>query len=334
MLDEDRWIEYPDDQAFTGASEPLPPFGSSEYAMVMEAQLFRPLLPSPLSELLPENPGPSTNGADELLRQRYDEEREARVRLEREREHERGLFLAQQEQLRKLLESSSSSSSCSISISNNPDVISVASSEVTLLHEVGRGAFGQVFKARLRGKEVAVKQPLRQTAHPEVIAQFRAEMAVMVALHHPNLILLMGACFEPQRLFFVTEFAANGSLCDALFQRKVALPFPRKMAILKDVAQGMNWLHSLRPPLLHRDLKTGNVLLDDQWRAKVSDFGLSAIRSLDPDGNPLSAPDQQRVGSPFFMAPETLRTPPHTSPQSDLYSFAIVIWELLSEAPV
>src|SRR3989338_4472771 len=124
-------------------------------------------------------------------------------------------------------------------------------------------------------------------------------MAVMVALHHPNLILLMGACFEPQRLFFVTEFAANGSLCDALFQRKVALPFPRKMAILKDVAQGMNWLHSLRPPLVHRDLKTGNVLLDDQWRAKVSDFGLSAIRSLDPDGNPLSAPDQQRVGSPF-----------------------------------
>jgi serine/threonine-protein kinase CTR1 len=117
--------------------------------------------------------------------------------------------------------------------------------------------------------------------------------------------------------------------------------------MLKDAAMGMNWLHHLKPAFLHRDLKTGNLLVrtfflppllllllsithtppqvDENWTVKVADFGLSSIKSLDEDGNKVTG----AVGSPFYMAPEVLVDKEYDE-KADVYSFAVVVWEVLS----
>merc|ERR1712100_693769 len=88
-----------------------------------------------------------------------------------------------------------------------------------------------------------------------------------------------------------------------------------------DAARGMEYLHSRTPPILHRDMKSPNLLIDSNWRIKISDFGFSTIKK--------AASNLTRVGSPVWAAPEVMRGEPYTE-KLDIYSFAIVMWELLT----
>lgn len=197
--------------------------------------------------------------------------------------------------------------------------------EVEIVSSLGKGAFGEVFKGRLHGKDVAVKKLFNQKVDDDALIDFKQEITIMSNLHHPNILLFMGACTKPGSFAIITELMPRGSLEDIIFTQKLDLSLRLRLKMLKDAAMGMNWLHRLKPAFLHRDLKTGNLLVDENWTVKVADFGLSSIKSLDEDGNKVTG----AVGSPFYMAPEVLVDKEYDE-KADVYSFAIIVWEVLS----
>ena len=198
--------------------------------------------------------------------------------------------------------------------------------EIEFGEKIAAGAFGEVCKGKLRGKEVAIKRlqnfnlQLSQQQIEENLVQFREEISIMSNLRHPNLLLFIGACLEPiDKICIITEYLSLGNLQDVLKNKNIRLDIKQKLQILKGIAQGMNYLHSLHPPFLHCDLKTQNILLDHHFSPRVSDFGLSSVKQS------ISGP----IGSPYYMAPEILVDKPFTT-KSDVYSFSIIIWEAIS----
>eukprot|EP01117_Protostelium_nocturnum_P003651 TRINITY_DN14936_c0_g1_i1.p1 TRINITY_DN14936_c0_g1~~TRINITY_DN14936_c0_g1_i1.p1 ORF type:complete len:629 (+),score=258.47 TRINITY_DN14936_c0_g1_i1:114-2000(+) len=188
--------------------------------------------------------------------------------------------------------------------------------------KLGSGAFGDVFKGKLRGKEVAVKKLTFQQFDQATLEEFLMEVAVMMKLRHPNVLLFMGACTSPGNLSMITELMPRGSVYD-LFQNKEAkISFQQRMLFAKDTVMGMNWLHCSSPPILHLDLKTHNLLIDENWVVKVADFGLSRMKK--------TTLSKGKAGSPVYMAPEMLLDLGYDE-KADIYSFGIVLWELFSQ---
>eukprot|EP01018_Ginkgo_biloba_P013382 Gb_10076 [translate_table: standard] len=146
----------------------------------------------------------------------------------------------------------------------------------------------------------------------------------MKKLRHPNVLLFMGAVASPERLCIVTEFLPRGSLF-RLFQRNTpGMDWRRRARMALDIARGINYLHHCHPPIVHRDLKSSNLLVDKNWTVKVGDFGLSRLRHA----TFLTA--KSGKGTPQWMAPEVLRNEP-SNEKSDIYSFGVILWELATE---
>lgn len=200
-------------------------------------------------------------------------------------------------------------------------------SEVELGRKLGKGAFGTVFKGKLRGKEVAVKKLHVQDLDEDALEDFKAEVEIMSKLRHPNVVLFMGCCLQPGQYMMVTELMPKGSVYDLLRDKANPLSFKQRMAMARDAALGMNWLHCSKPPFIHRDLKTQNLLVDDNWNVKVADFGLSHIKKHGERGLRGS---YGAIGTPLWMAPEVLQNKPYDE-SADVYSFGIVLWELLTQ---
>eukprot|EP00698_Gefionella_okellyi_P005534 TRINITY_DN15046_c0_g1_i1.p1 TRINITY_DN15046_c0_g1~~TRINITY_DN15046_c0_g1_i1.p1 ORF type:complete len:568 (+),score=109.89 TRINITY_DN15046_c0_g1_i1:114-1817(+) len=189
---------------------------------------------------------------------------------------------------------------------------------------IGSGAFAQVFEAKWRSTKVAVKKLFKTVADDDdpALQELMAEMSAMRSVkNHPNVVLLMGVVFEPPTLGIVMEYLPRGSLYDLLHRQKQrpSLELATRMAL--DVARGMAFLHSAQPPIVHRDLKSPNLLITDGFSIKITDFGLT--RSVSGTGIHTAA------GTPAWMAPEVLRGE-HYSVTADIYSFGIVLWELLT----
>lgn len=187
---------------------------------------------------------------------------------------------------------------------------------------VGKGAFGEVFKGLLHGKEVAIKQLyVKDKLNDELLNEFRTEVQIMITLRHPNICLMMGACTQPENLMIIMEYMHNGSV-DGLIhgKKKNFLSLEQRVHMARDCALGMNWLHQMNPPFLHLDLKPANLLVDKNWNVKVADFGLSKIQSGKDD-------DGMAGGSPFYMAPEVLLGR-GCDAKADVYSFGILLWEM------
>jgi len=193
---------------------------------------------------------------------------------------------------------------------------------------LGVGSFGTVTKGTLRGNQVAVKviKAERLSKSETALQNFREECALMSKLRHPNVLLMMGvttiATDDGEDFVMVTEYMPRGSIFSLLHvDQKKKVPFKVRMNFAKGTALGMNWLHKQNPPVVHLDLKSQNILVDQAWVAKVADFGLSRVKGSTTGG---------MVGSPGYMAPEILSEKPYTT-KSDVYSFGIVLWELLSQ---
>ncbi|KAJ1288982.1 hypothetical protein BS78_02G130700 [Paspalum vaginatum] len=198
-------------------------------------------------------------------------------------------------------------------------------SELVLKEKIGAGSFGTVHRADWHGSDVAVKILMEQDFHPEHFREFMREVAIMKSLRHPNIVLFMGAVTEPPNLSIVTEYLSRGSLYKLLHRSgaKEVLDERRRLNMAFDVAKGMNYLHRRSPPIVHRDLKSPNLLVDKKYTVKVCDFGLSRLKA----NTFLSS--KSLAGTPEWMAPEVLRDEP-SNEKSDVYSFGVILWELMT----
>ncbi|XP_011625984.1 serine/threonine-protein kinase CTR1 isoform X2 [Amborella trichopoda] len=161
------------------------------------------------------------------------------------------------------------------------DELDIPWSDLLLKERIGAGSFGTVHRADWHGSDVAVKILMEQDFQEERLKEFLREVAIMKRLRHPNIVLFMGAVTRPPNLSIVTEYLSRGSLYRLL--RKPAarelLDDRRRLRMALDVAKGMNYLHRHNPPIVHRDLKSPNLLVDKTWTVKVCDFGLSRLKA-------------------------------------------------------
>ncbi|KAE9112044.1 hypothetical protein PF010_g10586 [Phytophthora fragariae] len=188
---------------------------------------------------------------------------------------------------------------------------------------ISKGAFGEVWLAQLENTQVAVKKILEEKKHDvKEIECFGAEIKLMALLKHPKIVGFIGVSWSnTQELCAVTEFMAKGDLYGYLERRKGKLNWPdHKMWLAEDVAEALVYLHSLSVKVIHRDLKSKNILLDSKYRAKLSDFGISRKRSVEET---MTA----GVGTIYWTAPEVLMGKKYTE-KADIYSFGIVMSEM------
>lgn len=197
--------------------------------------------------------------------------------------------------------------------------------EIEILEKIGQGGFGVVYKGLWRGTTVAVKKLIQEEMDDSSYQEFLKEIETMSKLRHPQIVLFLGACLTPPHICILTEFLERGNLAEVLRDRK--LPWRTKVSMACYAAQGMNYLHQSKPKVVHRDLKSLNLLVDENYHVKVADFGLSKVSVT---GNTLNS----KVGSLNWCAPEILlQSMPYTD-KADVYSFGMVLWELLThEAP-
>ncbi|RDX91734.1 Serine/threonine-protein kinase CTR1, partial [Mucuna pruriens] len=198
-------------------------------------------------------------------------------------------------------------------------------SELILKENIGTGSFGTVLRADWRGSDVAVKILKVQGFDPGRFEEFLKEVSLMKRLRHPNIVLLMGAVIQPPKLSIVTEYLSRGSLYELLHMPNVgsSLSERRRLSMAYDVASGMNYLHQMRPPIVHRDLKSPNLLVDDSYTVKVCDFGLSRTKA----NTFLSS--KTAAGTPEWMAPEVIRGE-LSNEKCDVFSFGVILWELVT----
>uniref|UniRef100_A0A2N9EHH4 non-specific serine/threonine protein kinase n=1 Tax=Fagus sylvatica TaxID=28930 RepID=A0A2N9EHH4_FAGSY len=189
--------------------------------------------------------------------------------------------------------------------------------------ELGRGGFGTVFEgALIDGTKVAVK---RLDGLSQIKKSFLAEVETIGSIHHFNLVRLIGFCAEKSHMLLVYEYMSNGSLDRWVFQKnpEMLLDWHHRKKIILDIAKGLTYLHEgCRQKIVHLDIKSQNILLDENFNAKVSDFGLSKL--VDRDQSQVVTAMR---GTPGYMAPEWLTSV--ITEKVDVYSFGVVLLEIL-----
>ncbi|PRP84431.1 putative leucine-rich repeat receptor-like protein kinase [Planoprotostelium fungivorum] len=205
---------------------------------------------------------------------------------------------------------------------------------ITDMKEIGSGAFGIVFKAAWRELSVAVKQIKSEHVSKEQVESFLLEVAILQNLRpHPNLVMFIGMTIPPQPLTMITEFCDGGSLYDYIRKNKV--DFDLKMKWINGIALGMLHLH--KENVVHRDLAVRNILLTKYLEPKVSDFGMSRVtEAAENEGAHIAVLTRvnrtaTNIGPIKWMSPEAL-TERNYSAKSDVWSFGVVIWEIVTES--
>ncbi|KAL9814880.1 putative transferase, protein kinase RLK-Pelle-LRR-I-1 family [Arabidopsis thaliana] len=195
---------------------------------------------------------------------------------------------------------------------------------------LGKGGFGMVYHGTVKGSEqVAVKVSQLST---QGYKQFKAEVDLLLRVHHTNLVSLVGYCHEGNHLALIYEFLPNGDLKQHLSGKggKSIINWSTRLRIALEAALGLEYLHiGCTPPMVHRDVKTANILLDENFKAKLADFGLS--RSFQVKGEPYDS--TLVAGTPGYLDPEYYRTG-RLAEKSDVYSFGIVLLEMITNQPV
>lgn len=191
---------------------------------------------------------------------------------------------------------------------------------------LGSGSYGDVYLAKWNGIEVAVKQLHLKTLAGDLAADFQREAMIMSQCQFSNVVKLHGICQEPGHIAMVMEYLPKGSLYQVLHDSKETLPWePVRWDIAIRVGEGLSYLHSQN--ILHRDLKSLNILLDSQYCPKIADFGLAKIKL---ENNSTTTKAKQGMGTTRWRAPELFKrgTSPNTA--SDVYSYGMVLWEIAS----
>ncbi|CAL9087585.1 unnamed protein product [Musa textilis] len=204
--------------------------------------------------------------------------------------------------------------------------IKAATKNFDIANKIGEGGFGPVYKGVLPdGALIAVKQLSSKSKQGN--REFVNEIGMISALQHPNLVKLYGCCIEGNQLFLIYEYMENNSLAHALFgseQNRPRLDWKTRCNICLGVATGLAYLHEeSRLKIVHRDIKATNILLDKNFNAKISDFGLA---KLDEEEN--THISTRIAGTRGYMAPEyALRG--YLTDKADVYSFGVVLLEIV-----
>nr|XP_043619642.1 G-type lectin S-receptor-like serine/threonine-protein kinase At1g34300 [Erigeron canadensis] len=193
--------------------------------------------------------------------------------------------------------------------------------------QLGSGGFGTVYKGIISNNTPVAVKVLNGTSDKSIQKQFMAEMSTMGRTHHFNLARLYGFCFESTLRALVYEFMVNGSLDHYLFKedKKTIIGFKQLREIALGTARGITYLHEECPQrIVHYDIKPGNVLLDSNFCAKVSDFGLAKLCNRDSSHISMTG----GRGTPGYAAPELWMALPVTQ-KCDVYSFGMLLFEII-----
>ncbi|XP_062148664.1 G-type lectin S-receptor-like serine/threonine-protein kinase CES101 [Alnus glutinosa] len=194
-------------------------------------------------------------------------------------------------------------------------------------NKLGQGGFGPVYKGKLpEGQEIAVKRLSRSSR--QGLVEFKNELILIAKLQHMNLVRVLGCCVNRDEKMLIYEYMPNKSLDFFLFdpKKRELLDWKRRYNIIEGIAQGLLYLHKYsRLRIIHRDLKAGNILLDDDMNPKISDFGMARVFGR----NDAEANTERVVGTYGYMSPEYAMEG-NFSEKSDVYSFGVLMLEIVS----
>ncbi|KEH18237.1 LRR receptor-like kinase plant [Medicago truncatula] len=191
---------------------------------------------------------------------------------------------------------------------------------------IGEGGFGKVYIGILQDRtQLAVK--MLSTSSKQGYKEFQSEVQLLMIVHHRNLVSLIGYCDEGEIKALIYEYMANGNLQQYLLvENSNILNWTKRLKIAVDAAHGLDYLHNgCKPPIMHRDLKSSNILLDENLHAKIADFGLSRAFGKDDDSHISTRP----AGTFGYVDPQFQRTG-NTNKKNDIYSFGIILFELIT----
>eukprot|EP00002_Diphylleia_rotans_P021020 TRINITY_DN4086_c0_g1_i9.p1 TRINITY_DN4086_c0_g1~~TRINITY_DN4086_c0_g1_i9.p1 ORF type:complete len:583 (-),score=171.43 TRINITY_DN4086_c0_g1_i9:525-2273(-) len=192
----------------------------------------------------------------------------------------------------------------------------VAYEDLEFFKTLGEGNFGTVFHGTYFGTDVAIKK-----INDDEQKYLDREVMILKSIRHPNIVQLMGVCEHSSGLYLVTELLPGGTLRKKLKNPAVEISWPTRINICIDLARALTFLHSKE--IIHRDLKSKNVLLDDHFKVKICDFGLA--RTMEMDGVPRR---MTMCGTDDWMAPEIAAGNPYTE-LSDVFSFGVILLEVI-----
>nr|XP_043612375.1 serine/threonine/tyrosine-protein kinase HT1 [Erigeron canadensis] len=196
-------------------------------------------------------------------------------------------------------------------------------SQLFIGNKFASGAHSRIYRGIYKQRAVAVKMVRIPTHKDETRAmleqQFKSEVALLSRLYHPNIVQFIAACKKPPVYCIITEYMSQGTLRMYLNKKEpYSLSTETVLRLALDISRGMEYLHS--QGVVHRDLKSNNLLLNDEMRVKVADFGTSCLETQTQES-------KGNMGTYRWMAPEMVKEKPYTR-KVDVYSFGIVLWEL------
>jgi len=192
---------------------------------------------------------------------------------------------------------------------------------------LGTGGFGAVYRGLFNGKQVAIKKLFCEDGgniSPMQLEELEKEVGALRGLDHPRLVSFVGACLQPPNLCIVTEYMPGGSLHHLLHKARTPLMLGQQAKLALQVCEGVAFLHSLTPPVVHRDLKSLNIVLDLIFNAKICDFGLT--QSMEKTH--ISLKEGGNGGSPRYMAPECYDCKGKITEKVDVWAMGCILVEV------
>ncbi|BAF20531.1 serine/threonine-protein kinase STY46 [Oryza sativa Japonica Group] len=203
---------------------------------------------------------------------------------------------------------------------DNTDEWEINFDVLDIQEKVASGTYGDLYRGTYFGEDVAIKVLKSDRLNENMQEEFNEEVFIMRKIRHKNIVRFLGACTKSPTLCIVTEFMKNGSVYDYLHKRKGSFKLPSLLKAAVDISKGMNYLHQNK--IIHRDLKTANLLMDEHELIKVADFGVARVKA---ESGIMTA----ETGTYRWMAPEVIEHKPYDS-KADVFSFGVVLWELLT----